>query len=167
MFAAVASGQAACAVLCAANGLSLELVDVGVDGDVSAIGPGGGPTGSLVDGCSSKANGSGAGGGSIGVVHAKVRRGSHSMLAGPALTAGELQAALDAGAAAVARFADAAGCPPSTCAVCIGEVGIGNTTAAAAVLAALTGLPPEQVCGRGTGGPGQPAVVLAACFTGA
>jgi nicotinate-nucleotide--dimethylbenzimidazole phosphoribosyltransferase len=32
-----------------------------------------------------------------------------------------------------------------------GEIGIGNTTAAAALLAALTGLPPERVVGRGTG----------------
>lgn len=158
MFAAVASGQAACAVLCTANGVSLELVDVGVDADVLAIGAAGASacTNGSVSG---NANGTSKCGGSaaaaatgISVVHAKVRRGSHSMLAGPALTAGELQAALDAGAAAVARFAAAAGCPPSSCAVCIGEVGIGNTTAAAAVLAALTGLPPEEVCGRGTGG---------------
>ncbi len=159
MFAAVANGQAACAVLCAANGLSLELVDVGVDADVSAISPAGAKcsAGSVANGCAGadgngQTGGSSAASSSISVVHAKVRHGSHSMLAGPALTAGELQAALDAGAAAVARFAAAAVCPPSSCAVCVGEVGIGNTTAAAAVLAALTGLPPEQVCGRGTGG---------------
>ena len=36
------------------------------------------------------------------------------------------------------------------CLVC-GEIGIGNTTAAAALFAALTGLPPERVVGRGTG----------------
>ena len=33
----------------------------------------------------------------------------------------------------------------------LGEIGIGNTTVAAALLAALTGLAPEAVCGRGTG----------------
>jgi nicotinate-nucleotide--dimethylbenzimidazole phosphoribosyltransferase len=33
----------------------------------------------------------------------------------------------------------------------IGEMGIGNTTAASAIAAALTGLPAERVCGRGTG----------------
>jgi nicotinate-nucleotide--dimethylbenzimidazole phosphoribosyltransferase len=36
------------------------------------------------------------------------------------------------------------------CLVC-GEIGIGNTTAAAALFAALTGLTPERVVGRGTG----------------
>ena len=35
--------------------------------------------------------------------------------------------------------------------VVLGEIGIGNTTAASALLAALTGLPPTAVCGRGTG----------------
>ena len=35
--------------------------------------------------------------------------------------------------------------------VVLGEIGIGNTTVASALLAALTGLPPEAVCGRGTG----------------
>ena len=33
----------------------------------------------------------------------------------------------------------------------IGEMGIGNTTAASAIVAALTGLPPRDVTGRGTG----------------
>lgn len=33
----------------------------------------------------------------------------------------------------------------------LGEMGIGNTTAASAITAALTGLPAEMVCGRGTG----------------
>src|SRR5439155_18945961 len=33
----------------------------------------------------------------------------------------------------------------------VGEIGIGNTTVASALLAALTGLPPEAVSGRGTG----------------
>jgi nicotinate-nucleotide--dimethylbenzimidazole phosphoribosyltransferase len=33
----------------------------------------------------------------------------------------------------------------------VGEMGIGNTTAASAVVAALTGLPPARLTGRGTG----------------
>ena len=33
----------------------------------------------------------------------------------------------------------------------VGEMGIGNTTAAAAITAVFTGLPPESVTGRGTG----------------
>jgi nicotinate-nucleotide--dimethylbenzimidazole phosphoribosyltransferase len=35
--------------------------------------------------------------------------------------------------------------------VAVGEMGIGNTTAASAITAALTGAPPERVTGRGTG----------------
>src|SRR2546429_549742 len=35
--------------------------------------------------------------------------------------------------------------------IVLGEIGIGNTTVAAALLAGLTGLPAEAVCGRGTG----------------
>lgn len=39
----------------------------------------------------------------------------------------------------------------SRCVICIGELGIGNTTAAAALLSALSGATPQEVCGRGTG----------------
>jgi nicotinate-nucleotide--dimethylbenzimidazole phosphoribosyltransferase len=35
--------------------------------------------------------------------------------------------------------------------VCLGEMGIGNTTAASAIVAAITGLPVADVTGRGTG----------------
>src|SRR5206468_491592 len=35
--------------------------------------------------------------------------------------------------------------------VCLGEMGIGNTTAASAIVAAITGLPVTDVTGRGTG----------------
>lgn len=131
VFRAVAGGRSACAALCAANGVALEVVDVGVDADLAGVpaGPG------------------------VAVVHAVVRRGgSRSMLTGAALSQQELDAALAAGAAA-ARRAAAATAAPEMSLLCIGELGIGNTTAAAAVLAALTGLPPEDVCGRGTGEP--------------
>ncbi|PSC74487.1 nicotinate-nucleotide-dimethylbenzimidazole phosphoribosyltransferase isoform B [Micractinium conductrix] len=128
VFGAVAAGHSACAALCAANGVSLELIDVGVDADVAGVAAAPG----------------------IGLVHAKIRRGTSSMLAGPALAPAELEAALEAGAAAVARAAAGVASPP-LCVLCVGELGIGNTTAAAAVLAALTGAPPEEVCGRGTG----------------
>ncbi|HSN86801.1 MAG TPA: nicotinate-nucleotide--dimethylbenzimidazole phosphoribosyltransferase, partial [Thermoanaerobaculia bacterium] len=80
------------------------------------------------------------------LVHAKVRRGSRNFLWEPAMTPEERQAAWKAGAAAVER-ARAAGAQ----AVGLGEMGIGNTTAAAALLSALTGAPPEQTVGRGTG----------------
>jgi NaMN:DMB phosphoribosyltransferase len=35
--------------------------------------------------------------------------------------------------------------------ICVGELGLGNTTAAAALLAALTGSGAADTCGRGTG----------------
>jgi len=35
--------------------------------------------------------------------------------------------------------------------ICLGEMGIGDTTAASAIVAAFTGLPVAQVTGRGTG----------------
>src|SRR5215203_5714510 len=81
-----------------------------------------------------------------GVVSAKVRHGSRSFLEEPALTPEELAAALEAGRAAVER---AVGAGVDT--VALGEMGIGNTTAAAALLSALTGAPPEETVGRGTG----------------
>jgi nicotinate-nucleotide--dimethylbenzimidazole phosphoribosyltransferase len=33
----------------------------------------------------------------------------------------------------------------------VGEIGIGNTTSAAAIVSVFTGAPPEETCGRGTG----------------
>ncbi|HEV2851334.1 MAG TPA: nicotinate-nucleotide--dimethylbenzimidazole phosphoribosyltransferase [Thermoanaerobaculia bacterium] len=79
-----------------------------------------------------------------GVVSAKVRRSSRNFLEGPALTPEELDSALEAGRAAVDRAAGAD-------TIALGEMGIGNTTAAAALLSALTGAPPEETVGRGTG----------------
>ena len=47
--------------------------------------------------------------------------------------------------------AGASDAEPPRCLICLGELGMGNTTAAAALLAALTGALPTDVCGRGTG----------------
>jgi nicotinate-nucleotide--dimethylbenzimidazole phosphoribosyltransferase len=59
-----------------------------------------------------------------------------------AMTEGEFLTAVNAGYAAVRREADL---------VCLGEMGIGNTTAAAAVAAALFGGDGARWAGRGTG----------------
>jgi nicotinate-nucleotide--dimethylbenzimidazole phosphoribosyltransferase len=83
-----------------------------------------------------------------GVVSAKVRRGSRNFLEEPAMNPEELAAALEAGRAAVER---ASGMDT----IALGEMGIGNTTAAAALLSALTGAPPEETVGRGTGVDGE------------
>ncbi len=62
------------------------------------------------------------------------------------MTASELAAAIEVGRAAARRAADA-GCR----ALALGDMGIGNTTSAAALVSALTGVGPELTVGRGTG----------------
>jgi nicotinate-nucleotide--dimethylbenzimidazole phosphoribosyltransferase len=74
----------------------------------------------------------------------KVRRGTRNFLEQPAMTSSEMEAAMAAGADLVARF-------PENEVIALGEMGIGNTTASAAVLAAITGLPVEMAVGAGTG----------------
>jgi nicotinate-nucleotide--dimethylbenzimidazole phosphoribosyltransferase len=76
----------------------------------------------------------------------RVRRGSRNMVREPAMTAAELDAALAVGADA-ARAA----CHDGVQALGLGEMGIGNTTAASALLAAFTGRDASETVGRGTG----------------
>jgi nicotinate-nucleotide--dimethylbenzimidazole phosphoribosyltransferase len=75
----------------------------------------------------------------------RVAEGSADFSSGPALTDAQLRAAIEVGHALADELASRHE------AVVLGEIGIGNTTVAAALLASLTGLPPEAVCGRGTG----------------
>jgi len=77
------------------------------------------------------------------VVDCRVGPGTRSITRGPAMTREEAVRAIEAGAALVE------GAAPD----CIGtgEMGIGNTTAASALTAALTGADPAMVTGRGTG----------------
>jgi nicotinate-nucleotide--dimethylbenzimidazole phosphoribosyltransferase len=84
--------------------------------------------------------------GASGIVHAKVRRGSRNMAVEPAMTPGECDAALAVGRDAARRAAG-----DGVRAIGLGDMGIGNTTAAAALLSALTGVAPAQTVGRGTG----------------
>jgi len=81
-----------------------------------------------------------------GIRHSKVRRGTRNFAHEPAMTPEECDAALHAGYTTVSELRQR-----GIRAVAIGEMGIGNTTAAAAVTAALTGKPPELVTGRGSG----------------
>ncbi|MCS7057727.1 MAG: nicotinate-nucleotide--dimethylbenzimidazole phosphoribosyltransferase [Meiothermus sp.] len=81
-----------------------------------------------------------------GVVCRKVRPGSGNIAREPAMTPEEARAALEAGMEA-AREAVREGATL----LAAGDMGIGNTTAAAALSAALLGLPAEAVTGRGTG----------------
>ena len=81
-----------------------------------------------------------------GVINRKIRAGSRNFLKEPALTEDELQKALAVGKE-LARDAKKRGYD----AVCIGEMGIGNTTTCAAAGACLLGLPVDLCVGRGAG----------------
>ena len=85
-------------------------------------------------------------GGVAGLVHAKVGRGTRNLARGPAMTREEALRAIGVG---VRLAEEAAG--DGVDLLAMGEMGIGNTTPAAALLAAFAGLPPEEVVGRGTG----------------
>jgi nicotinate-nucleotide--dimethylbenzimidazole phosphoribosyltransferase len=82
-------------------------------------------------------------GGASGLIHLKVRRGTRNFLREAAMTERELEAALAAGTQVVERARDSD-------VIALGEMGIGNTTASAAVLAAIAGLDADEVVGAGT-----------------
>jgi len=81
-----------------------------------------------------------------GVSQDKIRKGSVNFLKGPALGENEVQRALEVGERYAGLLAQAG--------VNLGiggEMGIGNTTPSAAIIALLLGLAPECVVGRGSG----------------
>ncbi len=81
-----------------------------------------------------------------GLVVRRIAAGTQNMALGPAMTRAQAVEAVETGAAlaeeAIAAGADLLG---------TGEMGIGNTTAASAITAAITGAPADAVTGRGTG----------------
>jgi nicotinate-nucleotide--dimethylbenzimidazole phosphoribosyltransferase len=81
-----------------------------------------------------------------GLVDRRVARGTENLAVGPAMTRQHALQALEAGAAVVedqlSRGMDMLG---------LGEMGIGNTTPSTAIAAVLTGRPPAEIVGRGTG----------------
>ena len=81
-----------------------------------------------------------------GLVRRRVAPGTRNFCAGPALTDEQALAGVQVGIE-MADEAVAAGCNL----LGFGEMGIGNTTSASALAAALTGLPPSAVTGRGAG----------------
>lgn len=81
-----------------------------------------------------------------GVVSDKPRPGTDDFSVGAAMSAADLHAVFDAGRRAV----DAA-CTDGADLLVFGEMGIGNTTAASALAAALGPLPLEDLVGAGTG----------------
>jgi nicotinate-nucleotide--dimethylbenzimidazole phosphoribosyltransferase len=80
------------------------------------------------------------------LVAKKIRRGTRNMAVGPAMTECEMKAAIEVGRtlAQQPRL-------QNRDLIAVGEMGIGNTTAAAALTAALSGKPVGAVTGSGTG----------------
>ncbi|HSZ03939.1 MAG TPA: nicotinate-nucleotide--dimethylbenzimidazole phosphoribosyltransferase [Solirubrobacteraceae bacterium] len=115
--AAAARGETAVGVLARRGGHDLLVVDVGLAGPTPP-----------------------------GVRDAKIAPGSADMTTGPALSAAELDSALDTGAALARELAER----DVDCLV-LGEIGIGNTATTAALVCALTGASPQLAVGRGTG----------------
>lgn len=84
--------------------------------------------------------------GKIGIINKRIRPGTANMAQGPAMTKGEAVQAIEIGIQAVFDAVDSGYRMVAT-----GEVGIGNTTSASAVLAALEGIDPQETTGRGAG----------------
>jgi nicotinate-nucleotide--dimethylbenzimidazole phosphoribosyltransferase len=82
----------------------------------------------------------------VPLVHARVRAGTRNLRVERAMSNEERDTAMRVGQTTAeqldARGIDLAG---------VGEIGIGNTTSAAALVSVFTGAPPERTCGRGTG----------------
>ncbi|MFE0474547.1 nicotinate-nucleotide--dimethylbenzimidazole phosphoribosyltransferase [Streptomyces sp. NPDC058947] len=81
-----------------------------------------------------------------GLLPRKIRGGTSDMTTGPAMTREEARQAIEVGIE-TARDLVAAG----NKALLTGEMGIGNTTASAALISVFTGADPAEVTGRGTG----------------
>lgn len=120
----VMSGGAAINAIAEQARVDILLTDVGVSGDRSAL-----PTKPLVD-----------------LRQHRVRAGTANLRREPAMLRVEAEAAIAVGEE-VARDAVARG----AAALALGEIGIGNTTAAAALTCVMTGRLPAAVVGRGTG----------------
>jgi len=81
------------------------------------------------------------------LIDARVGAGTQNLARGDAMTPEEVGLALAAGRAALSRVLARGDYDV----IALGEMGIGNSTSAAAVIAALTGSEPDSVVGRGTG----------------
>ncbi len=81
------------------------------------------------------------------LVRLRLGPGTADITRGPAMSRALAERAIAEGIALFEAERAADGCDI----VALGEMGIGNTTAAAAIIAAATGRPPRAVTGRGTG----------------
>lgn len=81
-----------------------------------------------------------------GVLSRRVRNGAGDISRGPAMSRAECLQAIETGAELVRQLAE-----EGDHILAVGEMGIGNTTTAAAVTAVLLGLAPAETAGRGAG----------------
>ncbi len=121
------SGGAAVNSLAKSAGASVVVVDVGVASIIDWTGVGDGDN-------------------EPRFIDAKVRPGTGNLASGPAMTIEEAEQALSVGASlACEMIADGADL------LLTGDMGIGNTSPSAALIAAITGKSAHEVTGRGTG----------------
>ncbi len=127
MVANFVTGGAAINVLAGAVGASVVVVDVGVAGSIPRLRRDRRRGGRLV--------------------RARVNPGTADMTVGPAMSRGDACRAIVVGLRLVDELRSTGGLDL----LGIGEMGIGNTTSASALVAAMTGEPVARVTGRGTG----------------
>ena len=116
MVANMLAGGAAINVLARQHGFALHVVDAGVASDLADH---------------------------PNLIKRKIAHGTHNLAAGPAMTAHQLNAALQAGSDVLASL--------SGNVVAFGEMGIANTSPAALLLSSLAGVSISDATGRGTG----------------
>lgn len=80
------------------------------------------------------------------ILDRRIGPGTRDFTRGPAMSRDDARRAVEAGIGIALNLAD-----EGVSVMGLGEMGIGNTTAASAMTAAFLGLPPEEVTGRGTG----------------
>ena len=80
------------------------------------------------------------------LIHEKIAYGTHNYLETDAMSREEAIRAMDAGRKIIKDLHREG----SNC-IGLGEMGIGNTSAAALIMSFITGIPVEECCGRGTG----------------
>jgi nicotinate-nucleotide--dimethylbenzimidazole phosphoribosyltransferase len=124
MVANVMSGGAAISCMAKRLGVDVLLVDVGVSGDLTQV-----PLAPVIP-----------------LIRLPVRAGTANIAEAPAMTLADATQALNVGAALARQAASL-----DTQILAVGEIGIGNTTVAAALVCALTGHPPSAIVGIGTG----------------
>ena len=80
-----------------------------------------------------------------GLLSKKVAPGTRNMAQGPAMTREEAIRSVEAGIEVALDLGE------STDIFCTGDMGIGNTTPSSAIVSVVTGKPPAEVTGKGTG----------------